>query len=264
MQEKRNRVLLALDISPRSQAALGMAATLAAELDAELAGLFVEDVDLLRLSGLPFTREIGFFSPVSRPVESQSMEQALRREAEAVRRMLGEVAGRQQLRWSFQVVRGRVSAELFSLAGEFDLVVLGKRPRLGLRPLGDALAGPAARSHLPKPVLVVLDGFPAAQRALELGLQQSRSNGAELRLLIAAATDEEFLRQSEQAEAWLAERGVAAPVPQHLVAGDIAALAAAARTADAAVLVIGDGCPRGCEGFAALINEINCPVILIA
>ena len=56
------RILVGLDASPRSLSALEVACDLAARFRAELEGLFVEDIDLLRACELPFTREIRFFS----------------------------------------------------------------------------------------------------------------------------------------------------------------------------------------------------------
>ena len=52
------RILVAIDTSPHGSAALEAAARLATELRAELEGLFIEDINLLRLAGLPFAREI--------------------------------------------------------------------------------------------------------------------------------------------------------------------------------------------------------------
>ncbi|HLF98216.1 MAG TPA: universal stress protein [Methylococcaceae bacterium] len=257
------RILLALDISPRSRAALEMAATLAAELDVELAGLFVEDVDLLRLGGLPFTREVGFLSCVSRPIGLEEVEQALRREGEEVRRLLAEAAARQSLRWSYRVARGRIATELFALAGEPDLIVLGKRARLGFRPLAPSLAAGECRPGAAGPVVAVFDGTPEARRALELAGGLARASCAELRLLVPAATDEAFFRLAAEAKTLLARAKAAAPACRRIVSGDIAELARAAREADAGVLVIvGDGRFRGGEGFATLLNEIDCPVVL--
>ena len=51
------RILVALDASPHSHAALEEAAALAKPLQAELAGVFVLDAELLRLSALPVARE---------------------------------------------------------------------------------------------------------------------------------------------------------------------------------------------------------------
>ena len=49
------RILVALDASAHSHAALAAAVALAARLHAEIEGLFVEDINLLRLAELPFT-----------------------------------------------------------------------------------------------------------------------------------------------------------------------------------------------------------------
>jgi hypothetical protein len=53
------RVLLALEGAEPAVEPLFAATQLARGLRAELAGLFVEDVALLRLAALPFTREVG-------------------------------------------------------------------------------------------------------------------------------------------------------------------------------------------------------------
>lgn len=265
MQEKRDRgrVLLALDISPRSRAALEMAAALAANLDAELAGLFVEDIDLLSLGGLPFTREIGFLSNVSRPIGLEEVEQALRREAEEVRHLLAEAAARQRLRWSYRVARGRIATELFALAGEPDLIVLGKRSRLGLRPLDQSLAETGCKPGAAGPVVAVFDGTPAARRALELAGGLARATFTELRLLVPSATDEGFFRLAAEAKTLLAVAGIAVPACRRIVSTDIAGLAKAVREAGGGVLVItGDGRFRGGADFATLLNEIDCPVVL--
>ena len=56
------RILVALDASPSSLVALEEAAKLAAVWDAELAGVFVEDSELLRMAQLPFMQTVGSFS----------------------------------------------------------------------------------------------------------------------------------------------------------------------------------------------------------
>ena len=51
---RSERVVVALDSSPQSEKALRAAVELATLLDAELEGLFVEDINLMHLCGLPF------------------------------------------------------------------------------------------------------------------------------------------------------------------------------------------------------------------
>ncbi len=71
------RILLALDASPQSVAALDTATELAGRLGAELTGLFVEDTDLLRMAALPFAAEIGRLSPEPAAPQSSGYGKAI-------------------------------------------------------------------------------------------------------------------------------------------------------------------------------------------
>ncbi len=71
-------ILVALDTSPSSTAALMAAAELAAALHMELRGLFVEDINLLHLCGLPFGLEIGSFTAKPRRLEQAQLERDFR------------------------------------------------------------------------------------------------------------------------------------------------------------------------------------------
>ena len=81
------RIWVALDESPCSAAALTAAAALAAEMDAELAGLFVEDINLQHLIGLPFAREFSLLTGAGRPLSQGDVERSWRREAEAMQQV---------------------------------------------------------------------------------------------------------------------------------------------------------------------------------
>jgi len=52
------RILVAMDTLSDNQAVLESAAELAAQLEAELTGLFVEDTDLLQAAELPVSLEV--------------------------------------------------------------------------------------------------------------------------------------------------------------------------------------------------------------
>jgi len=83
-----SRVLVTFDTFPLGQAALEAAAGLASGLGAELAGLFVEDINLMRMAELPFARELGLSSAAVRRVEAIELERTLRLQAERVRTAL--------------------------------------------------------------------------------------------------------------------------------------------------------------------------------
>ena len=262
------KVLLTLDVSPRSRTALETAAALAAELDAELAGLFVEDINLLRVGGLPFTRELGFLSHDSRTFALEDVEQALRREAEEAQHLLAETAARLQLRWSFHIARGQIADELFALAGELDLVVLGNRARMGMRSLGyflvETLPGLTRPTRESRPVVAVYDGSASSRRALELAQRLALLGNLELRLLVLASTADKFSSRAGKAKVLMARAGITSAACQCITSARIGDLATAVRREGAGVLVLyGDKRFREGEGFATLLNEIDCPVVLV-
>ena len=92
------RILVALDASPHSQAALDAAATLAARVSAELQGLFIEDVNLLRLAELPFAREVGSFTATHRRLDARDLERD--KQAPALAAHLGGAGRRPVPLWS--------------------------------------------------------------------------------------------------------------------------------------------------------------------
>lgn len=117
------RIVVGLGAAPRSQTALRAAAEIAARTETELLALFVEDVNLLQLAGLPFAREVGFPSAVTRAIDTVMMERSLRALAQAAERSLAEIARGTPLRWSYRVARGALMSEVLALATETDLVI---------------------------------------------------------------------------------------------------------------------------------------------
>jgi hypothetical protein len=257
------RIWVALDESPRSAAALIAAAALAAELDAELAGLFVEDIDLQHLSGLPFAREFSVLTGAGIPLSPDEVERIWRREAKAMQRLLAEAASRSQLRWSFRVVRGRVAAEVNTLAQAVDLIVLGKRTGIGVMTVVQTTTARLAEVQ-PKagPVLVLFEDLPTSSHSLETGAMLARSNGAELVLLIKDGEEDAYRAACAAAQAVLKARGTAGRcVRLNTIEGDN--LVQAARRERAGCLVLA-GRERFLSqaGFERMLDAIECPVVL--
>jgi nucleotide-binding universal stress UspA family protein len=173
------RILVGIDVSAASLDALSAAATIAARLGSELAGVFVEDEDLLRLAGLPFAGIVRVPGGRREPLDRASAEAALRAVASRAREALERTASHHRLACSFRVRRGRVVPELLAAAEGADLVVLGAashgRPARGA--VGETARAAAARApasvlllargaRLAGDVVAVDDGTPAGSRAL--------------------------------------------------------------------------------------------------
>jgi len=191
------RIVVALDASTDSLAALRSAAVIAAALEAELVGLFVEDENLVRFAGLPFAREYQRATGRNRSVDPPDIEKDMSLQAARARRALAEIARQAEARWRFEVVRGAVTQEILKAGMEADLLSLGRTSRplfRGLR-LGstarEAIGRSAQSIFLARsggdgggPIHVIFDGSPAGMRALVAAARIARINDTSLTVLL--------------------------------------------------------------------------------
>jgi len=85
-------IVVTLDASESGRPALQTAVRLAALLGAGLEGVFVEDINLIRLAGLPFLREVRPWSLADEEISTQRMQRELRTLARRAEQMLERVA----------------------------------------------------------------------------------------------------------------------------------------------------------------------------
>ena len=124
------RIVVTLDNSESAQSVLDVAVRLAAVLGAELEGVFVEDINLIRLSGLPFLREIRVWSLAEEGISTQSMQRDLRALARQAERVFLEAAQAMGVGCTFRVWRGHASVETLSASFEADIISLRGGPTL--------------------------------------------------------------------------------------------------------------------------------------
>lgn len=119
------RLVVALGASRDSARRLELWAELARRLGADLSGVFVEDLDLLHMAGLPFASVVGRDS-IARAFDTRTLEHLMRRAADEAREALEGEAARHALRCSFEMLRGvRVTAILSGVRSDDLLVVEG-------------------------------------------------------------------------------------------------------------------------------------------
>jgi len=212
------RIVVALESGCENLQALEAAAEMAAHMRVELHGIFVDDVDLLRLAALPFARQISLHSPGSLPIEANEIEVELRALASRARRSLQDVATRLQVPWSFETVRGDRSSVVAATQGTDVLVV-----ETTTRPFGRHIRMPTEWSqialscdracvltspvkHGRKGILVIYDGSESGDHAVEAALALGGWHSAGLSIVSVAPASEPALRQ------WLHETGVATEI----------------------------------------------------
>lgn len=111
---KVDRVVAALHPCALPRTEFGALAKRAGSMDAELIGLFIEDIDLLHFAAMPFACEIGSASARPRTVDAHAMERYMRSRAQELRDALTAVLGSSSVPWSFRVARGTVADELLA------------------------------------------------------------------------------------------------------------------------------------------------------
>jgi len=196
------RIVVALDDSPHARAALEAAAQLASRWGAELIGVFVEDLDLLRIAELPFAAGLSRYAPQPRGLTREDMERALRLQGLRLRRDVEAAALRHNVHWAFRTMRGRVASELLVAAEGARMLVLGKASTARVRRVrvgGTARLVMSQATHtvvllqhgaqISRPVLVVYDGSTAADRAVATAAAIAKTDHGHMVVLLSRSGD---------------------------------------------------------------------------
>jgi nucleotide-binding universal stress UspA family protein len=187
------RIVVGLDASRTSLDALAAAADLARRVGAELAGLFVEDENVLRLAAFPFANVMRLPWGASETLDREKAEAQLRALAAGAREALERAASGRRIASSFRIARGSVVAEVLAAVKETDLLVLGAggHSRSGRGTVGDTARAAADRAQssvlllrrgarLGEPVVAVDDGSAASSRAVALARALAAAPGPTL------------------------------------------------------------------------------------
>lgn len=270
------RILIALDASAPSLAALEAAATLAAHIDAELVGVFVEDVNLLHLAGLPFAAEVGMLSVRARPLALNEMERLLRAQRVRAEQALARVAKRLQLRASFRAARGQIVPALLEAAVDADLCALGAISTQVMRHAWLGSTAQAIMAQMARPLLITPQGVtvrspigivctdsPGSMQALALAVYVSRcfDDGALVVLLVADDTEKEE-RLRHMVAARLEQTGVVVRY-RWLVEADVNQLASALRAEHVSTLVLAsDAAELNVQSVRRLLERMDVALLL--
>lgn len=242
-----SKVLLTADVGGYSVAALDLAVRMAAATKTHLRGLFVEDEDLLQLTGLPITREISLVTARERPTSIEQMQRAMRSLANRFEASLRQEAGALKISCSFEYVRGRVRDIGMRPDASITYTIIEQVGRLGSRPRPDRsprrLLWIPRQSHHEIPALrVLLERF--ADQPVEL---------------VVVGPDSE-IDSIEELRRWAQDSGHRLDIQRWNSARLEQQLASTQPAFDCAV-ISRDESP---ERLTPILRSLTCPVILVA
>lgn len=271
------RVLVLLDGSRPSFAALEAAAEIAQSRGAEVLGIYVEEINLLRTAGYAFALEVGASSGQARPLDTGRIEARMQSLADQCRQGLEQAMTQRGIRQALKRCRGQVVSEVLSLAQPDDLLILGRvgwsaapGARLGstARTLvrqapGDVLLWTPLRRRPESRVAVLLDHDQgASHRAVRVGADLARQYHQPLTIIVAAGDDHQA--NTDDLAAYLRQEHIPARI--RLVPGTSgAAVIRALREEGASQLVLSRTCCLFRRPDAdALLQDINLPLTVTA
>lgn len=150
-----DRILVSLDTSKHSFAALKAAIELGRHYDAELKGVFIEDITLLSLAEMGFRQEVGEYSATVRDISKDGMTRAIFVQSRWIIRTFQKMINQTNLTGDFAILRGKVSETIERESEQCDLLILGKS---GTNPLHSRHLGSTAKAIIrnqKKPLLLV-------------------------------------------------------------------------------------------------------------
>jgi hypothetical protein len=231
--------------------------------------LFIEDVNLLHMGALPFTRVAGA-GPLSREVDHAMLERALRRAAAETRATLARLAEGGAVRWSFRVVRGQIAREIIAATGPEDLLIVEETA------LGRTLRPAVARADASVLCLRAdRDGAPEVLVAWRAGKEGGRALGAAAGLALATGHALTVLLPADEAAAESARAAVEKALSVldvelrfRRLSGAEATLGAAARRSPGAIVVwtatvFETGDEDSERELEAVIEIARCSVLLV-
>ena len=270
---KIKRILVALDDSTKAIGLLRSAAELAETLDAELIGLFVEDIDLLRAAELPFFREIDLITKTRRRLDRRQIERILQDRAGEIRSEAERLLQETTIQWRFRIARGHVSEEIKNAAADVDLLIMARSTmsdrRLGssARNLARAVPGnllllePSAERY--NNLVTIFDGSDKALHAMETAAHLAEAQAALLTIAVVADSTKTAKNLQREASFWLRDHGIDARF-RWILPPQSTRLAEIVGSEGQCMLILPDESSLlEHEDISDLLSDLACPVFLV-
>jgi hypothetical protein len=247
-KDYKQTVILTVDAISYSNRTVDLAIEIAATGQGHLQGLFIEDVDLLSVAELPFTKEISFHTAQARMTDLYSTQRALRSLADKFRRYLEKSAQASRVACSYDYRQGRVRDIGTDANAEVSFIVIGQGR-------ADRLKSHVQRGT--QRILVIENHSPFLLQALKVVLNQIRGHNIEITLITLPVVNTQPSIAPQIEEIAHSDTRVSLTRFGHEQLPII--LRTAASRYDYAVV----SKKESLSDLTTIINQLSCPIILV-
>lgn len=267
-------ILVALDTSVHSRAALEAAATLARTLEATIRGLFVEDDDWYRISRLPQVSEISDLTGNIQPFAEQKLDEQIRILENRIRRDLQRISRLNKVKHSWKTTRGIVEEKVLEAAEKADLITIGIKGHSYYKQLGKTAGRIIEKSK--KPVLLLREGLKLGDtivtvfdasgdsvKSIRFALELAKKTENGLFVMIVGNNEEDVDEREETLNEFLQKSGYTAKI-QILKQSNIWEFMHTVNRNNAGLLILPRNQPfMRNRSIDLLLNNIGCPILLM-
>ncbi len=176
MKSKHKNILIVFDASGHTTVSMRIATELAVKMQAGIHALYIEDNNLLNAVELPFTREVSLQTAAKSHIDSASMMQKFRADAENIKRQIEEMALTHRVSLSFSSMRGQKVQVIKNQTEEVNMVFIPAT--FSIR---------TGKQHMYKRheiILVYEDDSPSSQKSLNIALSQAAKKNYQLIIFV--------------------------------------------------------------------------------
>lgn len=214
------QILVSLDSSTHSFAALHAAIELARHYNAKLQGVFIEDIALLNLAEMPFHQEVGEYTAIVREINTDSITRGIFVQSRWVVRTFQKLINQTNLTGEFFILRGNVVKTIKQKSENCDLLIIGKagtntllRKKLGstaralIRYHEKSILLVEEENRLGYPMILFYEESPVGKISLETALDLL-DEGETLVILVRDDNQERFQNQRQTISTWASQNKI--------------------------------------------------------
>ena len=263
-QDNTRHVVVTLGAAENGRPALETAVRLAAITGAHLEGVFVEDINLIRMTELPFLREVRPASLAEESMSAQRMQRELRSLARQAREMLEQAAREMGVPWSFQVWRGHAGAETLAETFSADILSLGRVSALATaRSWTMTRSRTRRRPETLSDINVLFSESEQAMRALAIACRLAQELGANVSVLIPDYRKRERKKLRQRAQSALEAFDQAARFVQLSDSGLQTLLQATGISRQSILIAESRHLLLQQAGLDCCLDKLACPILLV-